>query len=210
MNTHTQHASLTSQLAKLGLALGLVFSLSAHATPETYAVSFNSTIGDKGVGSFVWDEATLTMTDFNWTFSSGSGSFKDNALAKTIYSPGSARSVGALLFNLFTNPVAYWPSTNGLLSTSAGYFSENFFGSSGVLTGTYPPDMLGIEYKKGEATATFEMLDLSPSRTVLSAGTISASPVPEPGSVAMLISGMGILAAIRRRRPSANSALNHV
>ena len=208
MNTRAQNSPLTSKLVKLGLVLGLAFSLSAQAAPETYAVSFNSTIGDKGVGSFVWDDATLAMTDFNWTFSSGSGSFKDSALAKTIYSPGSARSVGALLFNLLTNPVAYWTSTNGLLSASAGYFSENFFGSSGVLTGAYPPDMLGIGYKKGEAMATFEMLDLSPTRTVLSAGTISASPVPEPGSVAMLISGMAILAAIRRRTPT-NSAISH-
>lgn len=195
-----------SRFVKFSLALSLAFAISAHAAPATYAVNFASSTGDNGSGSFVWDAATSTMTGFSWSFAAGSGGFKDSALAKTIYSPGSARSVGALLFNLMTDPVAYWTTTNGLLSSSTGYFSENFFGSLGALTGTYPPDMLAIDYKKGDAAVSFEMLDLSPSRSVLNAGTLSAAPVPEPGSAALMVAGLAMLTALRRRNPRTPTA----
>lgn len=192
-------------LFKTFIALSLWTALSAQAALLSYAVSFNSTSGDNGAGSFVWNDTTSTMTGFTWQFADGSGSFKDSALAKTIYSPGSARSVGALFYALFTDPVAYWTSTNGLTSASSGYFSESFIGSSGSLTGSYPPDMFVVGYAKGASAATFQMLDLSPTYTLLNAGTITASQIPEPATLSLLLLALGGLLA-QRRAPRKDSS----
>jgi hypothetical protein len=195
---HIKATPLAALILKAAIVFAPAFALTAQAASQTYAVTFASATGDNGTGSFVWDDTTLKMTNFNWTFAGGSGSFSDAGLAATIYSPGSARSVGALFFNLFTDPVAYWPSTNGLLSSSSGYFNTSFI-SSGPVSGTYPPDMLSINYAKGATTATYEFLDLTPTRLVLNSGTITAAPVPEPESYAMLLAGLGLMAVLRRR-----------
>ena len=206
MEIRFHRTALVPLFIKSTLVLALTFSLSAHAALLNYAVTFASTSGNNGTGSFVWNDATSTMTGFNWTFADGNGVFKDSALAKTIYSPGSARSVGALFYYLFTDPKSYWASTNGLLGSSSGYFSEAFIGSSGALTGDYPPDMFAIGYAKGASAATFEILDLSPY-TVLNAGTISASQIAEPTSLSLLAAALGGLAALRRRaKPAARTA----
>lgn len=188
--------TLAALILKAAIVVAPAFAMSAQAATQAYTVTFASSSGDNGTGGFVWDDTTLKMTAFNWTFASGSGTFSDAGLAKEIFGPGSARSVGALIFNLLTEPVAYWPSTNGLLSTSQGFFNASFI--SGPISGTYPPDMLSINYAKGAATATFEMLDLGP-RVVLNTGTITAAAVPEPESYAMLLAGLGLVAAMRRR-----------
>jgi len=181
-------------------ALSLAAAGPAQALSTTYSVSFVANSGSNGSGSFVWDDVTLRMTGFTWTFADGSGSFTDTALAKTIYSPGSARSEGALLYHLLVDPLAYWPSTNGLLSVSQGFFNQAFIGSSGAVTGSLPSDMLAISYLKGASAATYEMLDLSPTRTVLASGSFSAVPVPEPASAALWLLGLAAIGARRVER----------
>lgn len=182
----------------LALCLGLAAATSTQAATTTYAVTFDATTGNDGSGSFVWDDVSKKMTGFSWTFQEGTGTFSDAGLAKTDYT-GSSRSVGELLFNLFTNPKAFWPSTLGLTSVSKGYFTTSFFGASQPISGTFPSDMLTLGYTKNAELATFEMLDLSPTRTIVSSGSIFAAAVPEPESYVMLLAGLGVLAARRRR-----------
>ena len=159
-------------------------------------------MGSDGSGSFVWDDASKTMTGFNWRFPEGTGAFSDAGLTKSDYT-GSARTVGQLFFNLFTDPKAFWPSTRGLTSVSKGYFTTGFFGAGQPVSGTFPPDMMAFGYVKNANLATFEMLDLNPTRTVVSSGNIFAVPepaaVPEPESYALVLLGLGVLAANRRR-----------
>ena len=171
------------QLLRAVAVFAVLAGGSAQAALVEYEVEFSATTGNDGTGHFFWDDATQTMTAFTWSFADGEGGFLDSALAKTIYSPGSARSVGALLYYLFTDPVTYWLSTNGLLSSSSGYFTTSFFGSWGSVFGDFPADMFSIEYHNGDAAVTYGMYDLSPSRVLQSGGTITASAVPEPGAL---------------------------
>jgi len=196
MTTTLLKTRLTHTL--FALCLGFAAATSVQAATTTYAVTFDATTGNDGSGSFVWDDVSKTMTGFSWTFQEGTGTFSDAGLAKADYT-GSSRSVGELLFNLFTDPKAFWPSTLGLTSVSKGYFTTSFFGALQPISGTFPSDMLTFGYTKNADQATFEMLDLSPTRTVVSSGSIFAAAVPEPESYAMLLAGLAVLAARRRR-----------
>jgi hypothetical protein len=201
MATTPIQTRLTRSLFALCVGIAAMIP-SAYATLTTYAVTFDATTGSDGSGSFVWDDVSKTMTGFNWSFPEGTGTFSDAALAKSDYT-GSAHTVGQLFFNLFTDPKAFWPSTLGLTSISKGYFTTAFFGASQPVSGTFPSDMIDFGYLKGADLATFEMLDLSPTRTVVSSGSIFAVPVPaavpEPESYALVLLGLGVLAANRRR-----------
>jgi len=200
--THLTHNPSLRSLRALAAAAALSLAAAgpAHALSTSYSVSFVASTGGNGSGSFVWDDVALRMTSFSWTFAEGSGSFTDAALAKTIYSPGSARSAGALLYHLLVDPLAYWTSTNGLLSASQGFFNQAFIGSSGAVTGSLPSDMLAVGYLKGASAATYEMLDLSPTRTVLASGSFSAVPVPEPATTALWLLGLAAIGARRAER----------
>ena len=203
MLTSSCRRPFTALLGATVLALVPLVATPAHAAWIPYSVNFTPATGSSGSGSFLWDDDLQQMSRFSWHFDEGRGEFLDSALNRVIYSPGSARSVGALFYHLFTDPVDYWTTTYGLVSTSQGYFTQNFWGGArGDVLGDFPPSMFAIGYRRNDQFATYEFLNLSAGRTVVASGTVSAQRIPEPHPLALLFGGLGVLAlapATRRR-----------
>jgi hypothetical protein len=105
------------------VAVLLASCLSAEASQVLYSVTFDgSGYGEAGTGSFVWDDATQTITEFRWDFGNGlTGGITGNAdmtqtaqsLLRYLVLPqdpnllGSTRHFeGDLLYGSFPNDVA--------------------------------------------------------------------------------------------------------
>ncbi|MDR3437296.1 PEP-CTERM sorting domain-containing protein [Telmatospirillum sp.] len=165
----------------------------ARAAVMDYRLNFtDSTSHSTGTGSFLWNTDTQTMTDLTWNFSGMIGSITDSRLASTYYSwDPLASTYGVLFYNYLTAPQAYLIAEYGLLSSASGVMPEDVTGDFGFVA-------FGAESTSSDATYRF----LDRSWAVVTEGTVSAHSVPEPNPMALLLFGLGLVAATSWRRAS--------
>ena len=161
----------------MGMAL-LAANLSAHATPITYTLN-NVTFADGATasGSFVFDAATHLSSAYSITTTPGIlTAFTWNKSDSGLYYGGGA---GPNNFTLIT--------TNGLRVFNFSFL--NPFTNAG---GTFAIN----------TASTYECYNCSPFRRVTGGYVTSLAPtvVPEPGTSALMLSAIGVLAFMLRRR----------
>jgi hypothetical protein len=184
----------------LGLAaLILVMASSSWAAPIQYTLTFDASdvasgaSGPSGTGSFVYDEATLTMTSLVWDFGGGfTGGISDAGLASL--------SVGQILFESifiragdpFVSGTALFPIAGDVFGhpdvDSAFCWGLGALGSCGMVN-------------TGTTAGSYQFIDSGVVAPLTYRGRVSAEavPVPEPASALLLLVG-GSAAWIRRRR----------
>lgn len=167
--------------------------------------------GSVGASTLVTTPGTITATGFFGNSFATAGYF-DDFVQFTIGAPNSAMSwaatsvnfgpmsgplYGISLFNsdLYAGtltsvaglPVASGTTSSGLLpGTSPAFWISATAGTDGPLSGAYTLHVYGVVAASGGSYA----------------GTIALAPVPEPGEWALMLSGIGLIGFMLRRRSS--------
>jgi PEP-CTERM motif len=178
--------------AVFGLIAGGMFAMPvAHAVPVKYGLQYESIGGPSGVGSFRFDAASGTLTDFAWRFGTARGGIADNHFGFNLF--GDTR--GRYLFEVLSRKDVH----HGVdcASQLADCASGDTIRGAGPLGASEV-----VFYTRGDAT-TFEfnqgLNTLVSGFVTLSRSASRSAPVPEPGTLGMLAFGM-LAVALRRRR----------
>jgi hypothetical protein len=170
------------------------------AAPIHYTLTFDASdvasgaSGPSGTGSFVYDEATLTMTSLVWDFGGAfTGGFTDAALASL--------DQGQLLFEtIFTNtadPFAYGISIFPPAGDTLGHPDVD----SAFCWGLASPSGCGMA-NTGTTAGSYQFTDSGTVAPLTYRGRVAAEavpvPVPEPASIIVMLTGASAL-AVRRR-----------
>lgn len=166
---------------------------SSFAVPVSYDLTFTATEGPSGTGGFDWDAATLTMTALSWDFGGGrTGGMLDVSLANAL---SSGATLGQLLFELITgNDLSIVSNNIGNVSITQPLTSFPRFTTF----------IRGGEY----SFRTDANLTASAGGIAALASTPPPTNVPEPATLALLLTGLAVL-IFRRPRKGNQRAESH-
>jgi hypothetical protein len=186
----------------LGLAaLLLVIAAPSGAAPIQYLLTFDAAdvasgaSGPSGTGSFLYDDATLTMTSLSWDFG---GSFTGGMSDATLASADRGRLLFDLVFFRSGDPFAAGYAQFALAGDLVGHPNTD----ATFCWGLSAPTQCGMA-NTGTTAGAYEFIDSGTVAPLTYRGRVSAAaveiPVPEPASALLLLLGGGA-AWIRRRR----------
>lgn len=180
----------------LFLLIGLV-GATAHASPITYTIHFTMTNGTQTpTGSFAFDSATNLFSSFTVRWNGISLNLTNAANGIVAVGPCATTATDTLdlFYGLTTNCAS--PSGRIWIAQSLGGAEPTFFNM-----GT------GIQRVYYEMTVSTSALGPAQARGAMGEFTVSSPPIPEPGTVFLLLGG-GLLLALRKRQtqrgPSSN------
>ena len=186
----------------LGLAaLLLTLASPSWALPVLYTLTFDASdiasgaAGPSGTGSFVYDDATLTMTSLAWDFGGGfTGGISDAALAGFGTSQVLFESIFVRAGDPFAAGTGYFPPAADITGhpdvDAAFCWGLSNLPSCGMAN-------------TGTTAGSYQFVDSGVVAPLTYRGRVSAEavriPVPEPVSAALLLVGGGAM-LLRRRR----------
>lgn len=175
-------------------AVVLASALSAQAQAATQAVSLNVLnasvtlptpflAGDNlRLDTLVTSQTGALLQTLNFSVGAGVGSFSGQAAWEVGTATGTGPRLIGVNLDVFNN------TTNALVASDTGVVVAN-----GFATSTFASTVLGPGTYRLVATGTGvrdSSLDV----------TLSFAPVPEPGSVALMLAGLGVVGFMARRR----------
>jgi len=180
-------------------ALILALASPTWAAPIQYTLTFDATdiaagaMGPSGTGSFVYDDATDTMTSLAWDFGGGfTGGMSDATLASFDIGQSLFESIFARVGDPFASGTSLFPVAGDVFGhpnvDSAFCWGLSSLASCGMAN-------------TGTTAGSYEFIDAGAAAPLTYRGRVSAEAVrvPEPASALLLLIGGGA-AWIRRRR----------
>ncbi len=187
----------------LGLAaLLLTLASPSWALPVLYTLTFDASdvasgaAGPSGTGSFIYDDATTTMTSLSWDFGGGfAGGMSDQVLEDF--------DTGQLLFeSIFVRAGDPFAAGTGMFPPAADITGHPNVDAA-FCWGLSNLASCGMA-NTGTTAGSYQFVDAGAAAPLTYRGRVSAEavriPVPEPVSAALLLVGGGAMLARRRRR----------
>lgn len=209
----------TSLLKPVALAALLAATGAANAaiTVFTSSASFLAAVGASGTDAFTGFSITgVTASPINRT----AGSFDYSASAANGFFGGGTTANPFLSTNTFSDPIVITPSA-GLAGIGGEFFASNISGlyTAGPVTVTVLDSLgatsvqtisptsatagsfLGFVSDASIASMTIASVGGQPSNTWPSVDNLRlAAPIPEPGTYALMLGGLGLVGFLARRR----------
>lgn len=172
---------MRKHLTALAVA-GLFVASGAQAA--VYEVGNLSALGDDGYGHSVSFSAGELADQFNFTISGGTNLFGSVLSKLSIQADQALTSFTGVI----TGPNAFYLELPNFAEFVDGIAVQGLLWKGSLESGDYSLNMSATANTHG----TYQI-------------SLLASPVPEPGSVAMMLAGLGVMGAIARRRSKAKA-----
>ena len=180
--------------ALVGILLGLS-SAALQAAPMNYTLTFDgSSIGPSGVGSFIWEPTTSTMTHLNWSFGVGQSGGLTSSAALASYGP-------YLYERIFgpSSPVTGQLYLPGGYGNIFGNFPADDAGSSVTFCASLGNTGCGMS---NGAYSSYRFID--PTGAEIARGAVTASfvpdQIPEPTTLALMGLGLAGIGFARKKK----------
>jgi hypothetical protein len=185
-------------------AISSLFGI-AHAVPIRYTMNFDGAVaGPAGVGEFIWDSETFTMTNLSWQFDEYRGFVSDEDLGASL----GPSNLGHFVYDVLVKTGEQDPIFGGIPTITSflsigGGFPQPFARFMTINRRCYPEEITsGPFYFFGNGIS--EPCNIAPYR-----GVVTTSAVAEPESFALFALGCLSLLLMAMRRRSWISARRH-
>jgi hypothetical protein len=176
-------------------AVLLMSSGAAHAVPIRYTMNFDGAVaGPAGIGEFIWDQDTLTMTKLSWRFDDSAYGFVTDEDLAVLVGPS---NLGHFVYDVLVKTGERDPIFGGIPTITSflsigGGFPQPFARFMTINRRCYPEEITSGPFY------FFNNGALEPCTVAPYRGVVTTQAVSEPGSLGLLALGLLFFLSISR------------